>query len=316
VIYDPAASCPLWDTFLSRTMGGNANLISFLQRAAGYTLTGDVREQCLFFLHGTGANGKSTYLEVLRALLGDYAKQADFSTFIVRTSDGVRNDLADLRGARLVTATEVDAGKRFAESLVKQLTGGDTIKARFLFQEFFEFEPTFKLFLAANHKPRIEGTDYAIWRRIRLIPFTVTIPEAERDPDLKRKLLGELPGILRWAVEGCLEWQKRGLKPPEEVLAATEDYRAEMDSLTSFFSESCVIHPESKVLSTVLYDEYVKWCGDSGEEQLPRKQFVARLREKGFGHYRGAGGRYYWYGVTLKGIPAPVSLELMVREAA
>jgi len=203
--------------------------MEFMQRAVGYALTGDVGEQCLFVMWGTGANGKSTFVETLHALLGDYAQKAEMRTLLHRDTDTVRNDLARLRGARLVSAVEIGRGKRLNEELVKELTGGDTITARFLVREYFEFRPEFKLFLAVNHKPQIHGTDEAIWRRVKLVPFNVYIPPEERDKALGGKLRAELPGILNWALEGCLEWQRGGLREPEEVIAATADYRREQD---------------------------------------------------------------------------------------
>jgi putative DNA primase/helicase len=234
VEYDPVAECREWLVFLNRVLNGNEELIAFLQRAMGYSLTGSTGEQCLFFLHGSGANGKSTFLEILRALLGDYAVQADFATFLENRNDGPRNDIARLFGARVVTSSEVGEGKKVNESLVKSLTGTDRVAARFLYAEAFEFLPTFKLWLAANHKPVIRGTDTAIWRRIRLVPFTVEIPEGERDPELPNRLRAELPGILAWAVQGCLLWLESGLGVPDQVRAATDAYRRESDILGAF----------------------------------------------------------------------------------
>jgi putative DNA primase/helicase len=219
---------------------------------AGYALTGDTREQVLFILYGTGANGKSTFLEVLRALLGEFARQTDFSTFLVRSSDTVRNDLAKLAGARFVTAVEAEEGRRLDEALVKQLTGGDRITARFLYKEFFEYDPQFKIFLATNHKPVIWSPGEAIWRRIRLIPFAVTIPEAEQDHTLVAQLCTELPGILRWAVQGCLAWQQEGLGIPEEVQQATAAYRQDMDALAGFLASCCVKGPDEQATSKAL----------------------------------------------------------------
>jgi len=186
-------------------MADNRALVRFLQRAVGYALTGMTSEQVLFFLYGTGANGKSTFIETCRNLVGEYAQQADFDTFVPKENGHPRNDLARLAGARFVAAVEAAQGRQLAENVIKQATGGDTITARFLYREYFEFSPQFKLFLVANHKPVIIGTDEAIWRRIRLIPFTVTIPPEERDKQLLEKLQRELPGILAWAVRGCLD---------------------------------------------------------------------------------------------------------------
>lgn len=281
VDHDPDARCPHWDAFLRRIMANNTNMIEFLQRAIGYALTGDCREQVLFLLYGTGANGKSTFLEVVRALLGTYAAQTDFTTFLARSSDTVRNDLARLAGARFVTAVEAEDGRRLDEALVKQLTGGDRITARFLFEEFFEFDPQFKLFLATNHKPVIWSTGHSIWRRIRLIPFTVTIPEAEQDRTLPATLRTELPGILNWALQGCLTWQRGGLGVPKEVEDATQDYRTEMDVIADFLAGSCVWEPGAKVARKVLYETYEVWSARNGERPLSSKVFSKLLKEHG-----------------------------------
>jgi putative DNA primase/helicase len=204
----------------------NADLIAFLQRTAGYSLTGETGEECLIFLHRTGRNGKSKLLGALQHVIGEYGQPTRIETLMSRNNSPIPNDIAALKGARFVHTNEVEDGQRFAENLVKQLTGGDRISARFLHAEFFEFQPIFKIWLAANHKPVIRGTDNAIWERIRLIPFSVTIPEGERDLHLAEKLAAEGPGILRWMVDGCRAWQHQGLCPPTEVRQATEDYRS------------------------------------------------------------------------------------------
>ena len=264
VAYDPAATCPTWDAFLTRIMGGSAELISFLQRVIGYSLTGSVREQVLFFLYGAGANGKSTFLKTILAMLGrDYAKQAA-PDVLIESSDRHPTELADLAGVRFVASIEVSEGKRLAEALVKQLTGGDPVKARLMRQDFFQFDPAFKILLAANHKPVVKGTDFAIWRRIKLIPFTVTIPEAEQDKTLGDKLLAELPGILAWAVRGCLAWQRDGLGIPAEVIDATVAYRAESDELAPFLEECCNLGERLQAQAGPLFEAYKKWAEDGG----------------------------------------------------
>jgi putative DNA primase/helicase len=298
VEYDPAAKCPLWETFLGRIMAGNERIIRFLQRAVGYSLTGLTREQLLFLLYGRGSNGKSTFLEVLRAIFGDYACQSEFATFLERRDDSIRNDVARLDGARLVTAIETERTRRLSEPLVKQLTGSDTVTARFLHQEFFEFKPTFKLWLATNHKPTIQGTDEGIWRRIRLIPFTVEIPAPERDLELGEKLLAESSGIVRWAVEGCLEWQRHGLMAPPEVIAATTEYRTESDVLATFLDECCVVAADAKVTAGELYKLYREWADRAGEKMESQRWFSQAIAERGFGKDRkGPGGKVQYLGV-------------------
>lgn len=300
IAYDGEATCPGWQRFLTRILAGNTDLIGFLQRAIGYSLTGITREQVLFFLHGTGANGKSTFLEILRALVGDYATQADFATFLERRGDGPRNDVARLVGARVVTSSEVGEGKRLDEGLVKSLTGSDTIAARLLYSEAFEFRPQFKLWLAANHKPVIRGTDHAIWRRVRLIPFTVEIPEAERDPDLVPKLRKELPGILAWAVQGCLDWQEYGLSAPEAVLDATDDYRRESDVLGVFLETRCELGQDFSASASQLYQAYREWAQASGEFVLSQTSFGRRLTERGILPIKaGSGGTAHRKGLRL-----------------
>lgn len=312
--FDPEARCDRWERFLHRIMNGNAALIDFLRRAVGYSLTGQPSERWLFFLYGMGANGKSTFLEVLRALLAGYAQQADFTSFLeTPRGDGPRNDIARLFGARVVTSSEVGEGKRLNESLVKTLTGTDTVTARFLHAEFFEFKPQFKLWLAANHRPVVRGTDPAIWDRVRLVPFTVSIPPTERDPGLLAELLRELPGILAWAVAGCLEWLEKGLGTPPEVEAATEQYRRDSDTLGTFLEECCDVAPgnaEFAVPATSLYNAYRRWAEQGGEYQLSQTAFGRRLEERGItAEKRGVGAaRLKWrIGVRLLDIPATPS---------
>ena len=282
VAYDPSASCPHFVSFVDVVMAGDAELISFLQRAAGYMLTGDVREQVLLFLYGTGANGKTTFVTTLLSVLGDYGLQADPELLVMRRGDVHPTGVADLVGSRLAVCTEVEQGKRLAEALTKQLTGGDRIKARHMRQDFFEFDPTHKLCLAANHKPVIRGTDHAIWRRILLVPFAVTIPDHKQDKVLLARLKDELPGILNWAVEGCLKWQASGLAPPTAVKAATDAYREEMDTLADFIADCCDVAPRSKVEVGKLRKAYDGWCEKNGERPLGTKLFAQLLTARGF----------------------------------
>lgn len=301
--YEPDAECPQWLAFLSRITGGNERLMGFLQRAVGYSMTGDISEQVLFLCHGTGANGKSTFLEIVRAMLGDYATTTGFDTFLARDrGDRATNDLAALTGARFVSAIEADSGKRLSESVVKQITGGDQVTARYLFREFFSYTPQFKLWLAANHHPTVKGTDEAIWRRLRLIPFTVTIPEAERDKKLPARLKDELPGILAWAMRGCLAWQNDGrLGIPDEVRAATQAYRNEMDVLGAFLEESCVTHPSAYVASGALYAAYTSWCKENGEHAATQRAMAGALAERGMeSRLMGKDRRRCWVGIGLR----------------
>ena len=305
VEFDPAAKCPQFEAFLDQIMGGNKALVDYLQRIIGYSLTGSTRGQCLFLLYGTGANGKSTFIEIIRALMGDYTKQADFATFLksLRDGDGPRNDIARLAGARFVSALEAGGERRLNEVVIKQITGGDAIAARFLHQEYFEFIPQLKLFLVANHKPRIEGMDHGIWRRIKQIPFEVAIPEAERDHKLLEKLKAELPGILAWAVQGCLQWQREGLAEPEEVKQATQEYREEMDPLEDFLRDCCELDANASVTANELYGAYHYWCISNMETLMAKNQFGSKLREKGFesGRFQFDGKQQRgWKGIALK----------------
>jgi putative DNA primase/helicase len=299
VAYDPTAPCPQWERFLGTVLNQDADLIRFLQKALGYTLTGDTREQCLFLLYGTGANGKSTLLTTVRKVCGDYARQTPTETLLLKRGDAIGNDVARLCGARFVVAVEAEGGRRLAEVLVKQLTGGDTVAVRYLYQEAFEYAPTFKLFLAVNHKPVVQGTDNAIWRRMRLIPFAVTIPIEAQDRELGDKLQTELPGILRWMVEGCLAWQREGLGIPQAVQSATEGYRGEQDVLAQFLTERCSLGQGEQVKSSDLYAEYAGWCAQAGESRLSPRELASRLQEGGYTKHRYKDGNM-WRGLTLK----------------
>jgi len=303
--YVPACECGRFLEFIRRVTGDRMDLVRFLWRACGYALTGSVSEQALFLCHGAGANGKSTFLEVLSAVLGDYARRADFETFLHRDSRGVPNDLARLAGARLVTATEADEGRRLSESLIKQLTGGDRIAARFLHQEFFEFAPAFKLFLATNHRPSVRGTDHALWRRMRLVPFDVTFAPEEQDKDLLAKLREELSGILAWMVAGCAAWQEQGLGDAEPIRAATEAYREEQDPLASFLAERVEPSPGKRVASSELYAAYTAWAEANGEHPMSHTRLGRKLKERGWRSVRETKGerrfQMVWEGLCVSG---------------
>jgi len=299
VEYDPSAQCPTFLAFMDRITGGDTHLIELLCRWFGYCLTGDVSEQILPLFYGQGANGKSTLLNVFMEILGNgYAIQAAPELLLASGKDRHPTELADLHGKRLVASVEVDDGRRLAEGLVKQLTGGDMIKARFMHRDFFQFQPTHKLVLLTNHKPVVKGTDYAIWRRIRLVPFEVTIPESERDKTLPQKLRAEAPGILAWAVRGCLAWQERGLDFPESIRNATDSYRSESDTLAAFFSERCFTGETATAKAGDVYQAYRSWCEENGEHPLSGRAFGTRLSDRGVDKYRRNSG-YHYLGLGL-----------------
>ena len=305
--YDPTAQAPTWTRFIATITADNAPLAAFLQRAIGYTLTGDVTEQCVFFLHGNGQNGKSTLMEALGNLLRGYWNKAPNEMIMLqRGGAGIPNDIARLPGSRMCSTTEIPEGRRLDESKIKDLTGGDTIPARFMRGEWFSFKPTFKLWLYGNHKPIIKGTDHGIWRRIRLIPLTVQIPDHEKDPRLLEKFQKEHAGILAWAVRGCLAWQKHGLTPPDVVTHATAAYREEMDSIGAFLTECCIEAPNAQVSAKALYDAYKEWALESGEQTVTQKRLGERLKMRGYDNTaRGSNGRTIWTGVGLRTKPEP-----------
>jgi putative DNA primase/helicase len=278
----PAQSCQLWLEFLHRVTGGNEKLQDFLQRVCGYGLTGLTVEDSLFFLWGLGANGKSVFLRTVAGVLADYHKTASMDMFTVTHNERHPTDLAMLRGARLVTAIETEEGKRWNERKLKALSGGDPISARFMRQDFFEYTPQFKLTVAGNHKPSFRNVDEAIRRRVKLVPFTVTIPEGERDKDFSKKLEPEWPGILRWMIEGCLAWQRDGLKPPAVVTGATDSYLAGQDDLQQFIDDACVVGVNESDTSAHLWDGWTDWAEDNHEFVGTQRRFSDRLADKGY----------------------------------
>jgi putative DNA primase/helicase len=305
VVYDPNATAPRWLEFLDQVFSGDADLISYVQKAVGYSLTGDTREQCLFILFGVGANGKSTFVETLCTLLGMHAETAEFSTFLIRRNSGApRNDLARLSAARFVKAAESEHKAPLNEALVKEITGEDTIAARFLFHEHFSFKPRFKVWLISNHRPDIRGTDHAMWRRVRLIPFERQFEGARRDSRLREKLEAELPGILTWAVQGCLAWQRHGLGDAPRIAQATLEYRQESDQVGRFLSDRCVKGTKSSAPAGELFNAYVEWCGKTGVKPEANNQFARRLRDRGISKKRTRRGVVY-QGVALAPVAAP-----------
>jgi putative DNA primase/helicase len=299
VDYYADAACPRWLKFLERILP-DPEVRDFLQRLVGYSLTGEQSEQVLVFCIGGGSNGKSTLLVTLIRLLGqDYAIQASSELLLRRRDRGHPTELADLFGVRLAVCMEVGEGRELDEVLVKQLTGGDRIRARRMREDFWEFDATHHAWLAANHKPVIHGTDHAIWRRIILIPFDVVIQGAEKDKDLPQKLSEEFPGILAWAVRGCQMWQEEGLNPPPQVLAAVQSYREEMDSLGEFLEERCVLRPGAQVRAGHLYRTYSTWSEERGEEPVTQKAFGSQLTARGVERCKSGGVKVY-RGIALR----------------
>lgn len=299
--FDAAATCPVFARFLEDVFQ-SLDLIRFVQRLMGYSLTGCVTEQVLPIFYGTGANGKSTLLNAWLNVLGlDYAGKAPASLMVAHRGEHHPTELAALFGKRLMVATETESGARLAESQVKELTGGDRITARRMREDFWTFEPTHKLILATNHKPRVKGRDHAIWRRLRLIPFNRRFAPHEQDKALPEKLTNEAPGILAWIVCGCMDWQREGLGEPAEVNAATSEYRAAEDVLAAWMEECCDVTPDNQEKAAELFGSYEKWCDASGERaSLTKRQLCAELREAGFEDYTNAG---LWFrGIGLRPI--------------
>lgn len=299
VEYSENADCPRWLAFLDDIFRGDKDLIRYVQKAVGYSLTGSTTEQCAFFLYGTGRNGKSTFIDIIRDIFGDYAANIQPETIMVRSnqSTAINSDIARLKGARLVTSVEPNEGVRINEGLLKQLTGDDTVTARKLYGDEFEFKPEFKLWMATNHKPVIRGTDTGIWRRIHMIPFTVQIPEEKIDRRLKYKLSAELTGIFRWAVEGCLLWQKEGLKMPRAVLEEVREYRREMDVISAFVEDKCTVGKGLSVKSSQLFAAYLNWAEQNNEYRMSSTKFGMELAKR-FEKVKGRGCNYY-SGITL-----------------
>ena len=299
--YDRNAKCPKWLKFVDEITDGNKELANYLKRIVGYSLTGDTREHKLFFLHGFGANGKSVFVTTIQDLLGDYSMQTPVSTIMTKGRGSINNDIARLRGARFVATTETEEGSRFNESEVKLIIGGDIIAARFLHQNYFEYKPQFTLWISGNHKP-VPGDSYSIWRRIILIPFDVRFSGDKKDKGLARKLRGELPGILNWAVEGCLEWQDKGLKTPQVILDATKDYQTEMDRINSWMQDCCIDKASNHCSTTAsdLYKSYKGWADDNGEWRMNQRILGTKLAERGYQKRRESRGWVY-KGIKLSG---------------
>ena len=298
----PRGDCPRWDKFMARVTGGNDELAQYLRRVGGYALTGDTSEHSLHFAYGKGANGKGVFVGTIGGILGDYHRTAAIEVFTASAHDHHPTELADLHGARLVSVTETEEGRRWAESRIKALTGGDEISARFMRQDFFKFTPKFKLLVTGNHKPGLRSVDESIRRRFHLCPFTETIPTEERDLHLKEKLQDEWPGILAWMIEGCLQWQEKGLSPPPAVIDATAAYLDGEDSLAAWIDERCERDANAWEPLTALYGSWSDWCVKAGEFAGTNRRFADNLESKGFADHRRNVGRGF-FGLRIK-VPA------------
>jgi putative DNA primase/helicase len=327
VYYDPQASMGLWDEFLGTATDGDVSLLEFLQTAIGYGATGSTAEEKLFFIHGPTASGKLTFLEAIKATLGEYAQTANFESFLKRQQiGGIRNDIAKLSSARMVISIEVEEGKHLAEGLVKMLTGGDTVSARFLYKEEFEFLPQFILWLAANDAPNVKDNDEALWRRIRRVPFEHEIPKEDQDPKVKATLRDTKaagPAILAWIVEGCLKWQRKGLVVPEAIEQSTEEYRQSQDPLRDFLDDDCEFDPTAYVPVVDLRTAYEEWARENGQRYtLGPREFNKRLESKNCermpkrirNEYGTEKPTKCWRGITLKSNPTKDELEEIQNE--
>lgn len=300
--YIPTADCPMFLGFLDHIFAGDAALIEYLQRFFGSCLTGDVRDQIMLVFYGVGANGKSTLLDTLSFILGDYCASAPPELLLAKQGDSHPTEVADLNGLRLVFASETEKGKHLRLQLIKRLTGDSTLKARFMRGDFFEFKRTFKLIMVTNNKPQVDEDSEAVWRRLKLVPFGVVIPKEERDPELSQKLRAEAPGILRWMIEGCTKWQQTGLTEPQSVIQATAGYRHESDVLGDFIGECCIIAPNAWTASETLMRVYKRFCEERGEKPIGGKDWQEALRKHGAEPSRRHAGRgWAKIGVTYPG---------------
>lgn len=292
----PAESVPgdcLWLRFLFRVCDGDAELVAFLKRALGYSLTGLVKEECFFFVYGLGQNGKSKFMEAVTGAMGTYHETASMDTFVATKYEKHPADLAKLKGARFVAAVETEEGRRWDESKIKSITGGDEISARFMRQDFFTFRPQLKLWVAGNHKPGLRNVDKAMRRRVNLIPFLVTIPEEERDRQLSEKLRAERPVILRWMIDGCVEWQRHGLQAPAAVTEATDSYLGAEDTLSQWMDDCCYVGRQHVDTSAAIWASWQAWCERTGEHAGSQRRLSQTLMDRGYEHIKGRDGRKF-----------------------
>jgi putative DNA primase/helicase len=289
----PRGDCPKWKAFLHRITNGDEAVVTYLQRVAGYCLTGDASEQTMFFGYGVGANGKGVFLHAIGGILSDYCKTAAIETFTESKTDRHPTELARLHSARLVTATETEKGRNWAEARIKMLTGGDVVTAHFMRMDDFEYVPKFKLFFSGNHKPGLRSVGEAMRRRVNMIPFAVVIPPGERDPHFGDKLKDEWQGILQWMIDGCLDWQERGLAPPEAVTRTTDDYFEAQDSFTTWIDECCERDPNAWTMSTPLFESWKAWAVRAGMRFGNITEFAETMEKARFTRKRTNSGKGY-----------------------
>jgi putative DNA primase/helicase len=308
IAFDPKAKCPAWEKFLNEIYDNDVEVVAYVKRILGYSLTGSVKEQSLYCLWGNGANGKSTLLDTVQYIMGQYAYAMPFSTIEHNKNGSISNDLAQLYGRRFVQASETQEGVRLNEGRLKSLTGGDVVTARFLYKDLFSYMPTAKFILAFNHKPIITDDSEGAWRRIHLIEHRRVFKKHERDPDLTTKLRKEAAGILNWMIEGCLEWQRDGLQPPQSVSQATQDYRDEMNPLREFLEEHCTVHPDALVRVSDLWTAYNDFAdGNRDRFKLNPRKYNERLESMGFRRgtkqFSSTDVAKCWFGITLESNP-------------
>ena len=291
VEFDEDAQCPVWENALSQMMADDKDVVEYLQRSVGYSLTGDTREHLLFFLHGFGENGKSVFINIIQKLLNDYAAQTPVATIMKKAKGSIPNDIARLKGARFVSTTETEEDSHISDAEIKHMTGGDIVTARYLHKEFFEFKPNFKLWISGNYKP-ILGEDHGIWRRVILVPFEVTFDAKTRDDQLEDKLTNELPGILNWAIKGCLNWQNQSLKvnPPTKIANATNEYKTDNDRIDSWTYVCCDKDQSFSAKSSELYESFRNWATSNGETGMSHRTFSQKMVERRYTKKRTSAG--------------------------
>ena len=296
--FEANATAPLFQRFLTEIMDNDLSKIEYLQRLVGYSLSGVRGDHILPIFWGSGANGKSTFLGVWQALLGDYAGTASPDLLVQTGRNEHPTVLAELQGRRLVVASESANTADLNEDRVKWLTGGDLISARRMHQDPFQFSPSHLLVLQTNYVPRVKGVDEGLWRRLQLVPFGVTISSGRRDSSLKEKLLGELPGILNWAIAGWKAYKVHGLAPPPAICAATQRYRGKNGDVEAYIQESCVLETHAKVSAGDLYENYTRWCSVMETIALTKQAFGRRLTARGMEKYRSS-GTHRWRGLKI-----------------